>query len=87
MKPRGSHSIVVALGFCLFGFGFENDFCTFNRQGLTRELERQIQGVGHDGAFVVGTPIIPPNAIPKAVDHYLAEARRLGSTTDQASGS
>ena len=69
--------------FCLFGYGYENDFCTFNREGLTRELERQIRGAGQDGAFVVGTPIMPPNAIPEAVDYYFAEARRLGNSTDQ----
>ena len=26
--------------FCLFGFGHENDYCTFNRDGLTHELRR-----------------------------------------------
>ena len=64
--------------FCLFGFGFENDFCTFNRDGLRRELQRQIQGAGSEGAFIVGTPIMPPNAQPAAVDFYFQEARRLG---------
>jgi len=64
--------------FCLFGFGRENDYCTFNREGLSSELARQIRGAGSDGAFVVGTPIMPPNAQPEAVDFYFAEARRLG---------
>jgi len=64
--------------FCLFGFGFENDYCTFDRQGLRGELERQLQGAGADGAFVVGTPIMPPNAQPRAVDYYFGEARTLG---------
>jgi len=68
--------------FCLFGFGFENDYCTFNRRGLRFELERQFQGAGADGAFVVGTPIMPPNAQPDAVDYYFEQARKLGRTGD-----
>jgi hypothetical protein len=64
---------------CLFGFGLENDYCEFNRESLTAELARQIDGAGRDGAFVVGTPIIPPNALPEALDYYFAEARRLGA--------
>lgn len=64
--------------FCLFGFGFENDYCTFDRHSLTTELQRQFDGAGRDGAFIAGTPIMPPNAQPAAVDYYFAEARRLG---------
>ena len=64
--------------FCLFGFGYENDYCTFNKEGLTGELQRQIEGAGMNGAFIIGSPIIPPNALPAAVDFYFSEARRLG---------
>lgn len=64
--------------FSLCGFGFENDYCTFNRAGLTAELQRQIDGAGQHGAFIAGAPIIPPNARREAVDYYFAEARRLG---------
>ena len=64
--------------FCLFGFGYENDYCTDNREALSGELKRQIAGAGREGAFVVGTPIMPPNALPEAVDFYFSEARRLG---------
>ena len=67
----------VGPGFCLFGFGFENDYCTFNRDGLANELKRQFDGAGRDGAFVIGTPIMPPNAKPEAVDFYFAQARCL----------
>jgi hypothetical protein len=70
----------VGPGFCLFGFAFENDFCTFDRDGLTRELRRQMGGAGGQGAFVVGTPIMPPNADPSAVDYYFDEARRWGGS-------
>ena len=68
----------VGPDFCLFGFGLENDFCTFNRAGLAGELQRQIEGAGSDGAFIVGTPIMPPNAQPEAVEFYFQEARRIG---------
>ena len=72
----------VGPSFCLFGFGFENDYCTFNRPRLSAELKRQIEGAGRDGAFVVGTPIMPPNARAEAVDFYFAEARRIGKYDD-----
>lgn len=64
--------------FCLFGFGCEHDYCTDNRSGLTAELQRQIAGAGSTGAFIAGTPIMPPNALPEAVEYYFAEAWRLG---------
>ena len=64
--------------FCLIGFGFEEDYIRFNREALTRELQRQISSAGGGGAFIAGTPIMPPDAQPAAVDFYFAEARRLG---------
>jgi uroporphyrinogen-III decarboxylase len=66
--------------FCLFGFGHEQDFVTCNREGLSRTLREQYAAAGRDGAFVTGTPNIPPDADPAAVDHYFAEARRLGES-------
>ena len=45
---------------------------------LSAEIARQIAGAGRQGAFVAGTPIMPPNARREAVDYYFAEARRLG---------
>jgi len=68
----------VGSTFCLFGFGFEQDYCAFNRDRLTAEFRRQFEGAGRDGAFVAGTPIMPPDAKPEAVDFYFAEARRPG---------
>ena len=68
----------VGSRFCLFGFGYENDYCTFDRASLANELRRQLEGAGPEGAFVVGTPIMPPNAVPEAVDFYFSEARRIG---------
>lgn len=64
--------------FCLFGYGYEQDYCEFRRERITAELQRQIEGAGRGGAFVAGTPIMPPDARPDAVDFYFAEARRLG---------
>ena len=63
--------------FCLFGFGDENDYCEDARPRLAAALARQFAGAGRDGAFVVGTPIMPPNARPAAVDFYFDEARRV----------
>lgn len=68
----------VGPGFCLFGFAEENDYCEYRKENLTYHLERQIKGAGAEGAFAAGTPIMPPNANPEAVDFYFAEARRLG---------
>lgn len=68
----------VGPDFCIFGFGYENDFCTFNKEGLTDELRRQIEGAGSHGAFVAGTPIMPPNAQPEAVNYYIAEVQHIG---------
>jgi hypothetical protein len=65
--------------FCLFGFGLEEDYCGDNRAALTAEVQRQIDGAGRDGAFIAGTPIMPPDARPEAVDHYFREVRRLGA--------
>jgi hypothetical protein len=62
---------------CIFAYGFEYDFCTDRRDALASELRRQYEGAGRDGAFIAGTPIMPSNASPDAVDFYFAEARRL----------
>ena len=64
--------------FCLFGFAFENDFCQFNYEGLRNEIARQIKGAASEGAFIIGTPIMPANANPEAVDFYFDKAKRLG---------
>jgi uroporphyrinogen-III decarboxylase len=63
---------------CIFGFGREEDFVHFNRQGLSHEIKRQIAGAGANGAFIAGTPIMPPDANPGAVDFYIDEVHRLG---------
>ena len=65
---------------CIFGFGYEIDYIQDNRTALSTELERQFAGAGADGAFVAGTPIMPPDADPGAVEFYFSEARRIGTT-------
>lgn len=67
--------------FCLFGFGYEMDYCEYNREGLKKELMRQIEGAGKEGAFIAGTPIMPSNAIPEAVDFYFDTVLKLGKYT------
>ncbi len=63
---------------CLFSCGYEMDFCDFNRENLTREFTRQLEGAGREGAFIAGTPVMPENAKPEAVDYYFKEIRRIG---------
>jgi hypothetical protein len=63
---------------CLFGYALEGDFCTFNIDGLRGEFARQFNGAGRNGAFVAGTPIMPPDAQPEAVDSYFDVAREIG---------
>ena len=71
----------VGPDFCLVGFALEEDYISFDRSAISAELRRQIAGAGAKGAFMAGTPIMPPNASPEAVDFYFAEARRLSSVT------
>jgi hypothetical protein len=68
----------VGKRFCLFGFGYEMDFCDFNREGLKNEFIRQFEGAGREGAFIAGTPIMPPDAKPEAVDYYFEQAETIG---------
>lgn len=63
--------------FCLFGYGYERDYCDFNREGLKTEFLRQLEGAGANGAFIAGTPIMPPDADPDAVDYYFEQAREI----------
>jgi uroporphyrinogen-III decarboxylase len=69
---------LVGPGFCLFGYVFERDLCTSNREGLSQEFTRQLAGAGLDGAFVAGAPIISSDVSPEALDFYFQQVRRLG---------
>jgi hypothetical protein len=68
----------VGDAFCLFGYGYENDYCEDHRAGLAAEFRRQFEGAGRQGAFVAGTPILPPNSVPEAVDAYFETVRHVG---------
>jgi len=68
--------------FCLFGYGYEKDYCTANHKGLEQEFLRQLKGAGEEGAFVAGTPIMPPDADPSAVDFYFEIAGKYGGYED-----
>ena len=88
-QGRGSYVIDLAeirqqVGprFCLHGFAYEFDYIEFNRESITHELNRQIEGAGRDGAFIVSTSIMPANAQPEAVEFYFSEAHRLGRYQD-----
>ena len=67
----------VGMELCLFGFAYEKDFCDFNKKALKDEMYRQVQGAGANGAFIAGTPIMPPDAVPEAVDFYINEVRNI----------
>lgn len=62
--------------FCLFGYVYEEDLIDFNQKNIEAELIRQFQGAGKNGAFVVGSPIVPPNANIEAVSYYFDFARK-----------
>ena len=63
---------------CLFGFGNELDFCEYNRTSLRNECERQFKGAGGQGAYIAGTPIMPSNADPRAVEYYFGIVHEKG---------
>ena len=75
---------IVGDRFCLFGFGNENDYCTGNTVSLESQLKYQIKSAGKNGAFVAGTPVMPDNARPEAVDFYFNTAFRLGDYTRES---
>ena len=63
---------------CLIGFSNEQDLIDGNRQALAQEIERQIQGAGRDGAFMMGTTIVTEDVALQHVDDYIEAVHRLG---------
>jgi hypothetical protein len=63
---------------CLIGFNNEQDMIEGNRQALSHEIERQIQGAGRNGAFIMGTTIVTEETAPETIDYYIEEVNRLG---------
>jgi hypothetical protein len=64
---------------CLVGFNNERDLINGHFGALEREIERQIQGAGLSGAFIMGTTIVTEDAPLEHVARYLDTVRRLGA--------
>jgi hypothetical protein len=62
---------------CVFGWNWELDFIHDRREGITREVERQIREAGADGAFVMGTTYMTSEVALEALDHFCAEVVRV----------
>jgi len=63
---------------CLIGFNSERDLIEGHREALAREIERQIQGAGRHGAFIMGTTIVTEDTPLEEMDYYIETVRRLG---------
>ena len=63
---------------CLIGFNNEQDLIQGNREALSDEIERQIQGAGRNGAFIMGTTIVTEEVAPETMDYYIETVQRLG---------
>ena len=63
---------------CLIGFNNERDLIAGNRDALAQEMERQIQGAGQDGAFIMGTTIVTEEVPLDHMDDYIETLHRLG---------
>jgi hypothetical protein len=63
---------------CLIGFNNEQDMIRGNREALSGEIERQIQGAGRNGAFMMGTTIVTEEVLPETMDYYIETVQRLG---------
>jgi uroporphyrinogen-III decarboxylase len=63
---------------CLIGFNNEQDMIQGNREALSSEIERQIQGAGRNGAFIMGTTIVTEEVLPETMDYYIETVQRLG---------
>jgi len=64
---------------CLIGFNDEQALIQGDRDALTREIARQIEGAGAHGAFIMGTTIITEDTPLEHVDFYIDTVRRLGA--------
>jgi uroporphyrinogen decarboxylase len=63
---------------CLIGFNDERDLIGGHREPLAREIERQIQGAGRHGAFIMGTTIVTEDTPLDHVETYIEAVHRLG---------
>jgi hypothetical protein len=67
----------VGDAFCVYGWNWELDFIRDNREGITREVERQIRDAGTEGAFIMGTTYLTAEASLDAIDHFCREVIRV----------
>ena len=63
---------------CLFGYCYESDLVEFNKDNIAVTFEKQFNEAGLEGAFVAGTPIVPTNAAPEAVEYYINQVKLKG---------
>jgi uroporphyrinogen-III decarboxylase len=65
---------------CIFGnFDAENVLLKGNREDIEREVKRQIDSAGRDGAFIMGTgsPVCD-DTTPESIDHFIQRTRQYG---------
>jgi uroporphyrinogen-III decarboxylase len=67
----------IGKNICVYGWNWELDFINGRRGNITREVERQINGAGADGAFVMGTTYMTSEVQLEAVDHFCQEVVRV----------
>jgi hypothetical protein len=63
---------------CLIGFNDEQDLIDGNTEALKREIGRQIEGAGRNGAFMMGTTIVTEEVSLQNMDAYIEIVRNLG---------
>ena len=71
---------------CLIGFNDELDLITGNQDALACEIQRQIEGAGRDGAFIMGTTIITEEVPVAHMDSYVEAVQRFGPYESPAAG-
>jgi hypothetical protein len=63
---------------CLIGFNDEQQLISGDREALSCEMDRQVQGAGVNGAFIMGTTIVTEEVPLEHMDYYIETVHRLG---------
>ena len=71
---------------CLIGFNDERYLIAGNQETLAGEIQRQIEGAGRDGAFIMGTTIVTDEVPLAHMDSYVEAVERLGRYESPAVG-
>jgi uroporphyrinogen-III decarboxylase len=66
---------------CLIGFNDEQDLIEGDREALACEIQRQIEGAGRSGAFIMGTTIVTEEVPLEHMDFYAETVHRVGRYT------